>query len=55
LRVGDVITRFDGASVEGRRAAHIGVYLRKLAAGAEVELERRGDSKLTIVAAPIPK
>ena len=55
LREGDVITRFDGASIEGRHAAHIGAYLRRVAAGAAIELERRGTSSLTIVAAPLDR
>ncbi|MFO7562112.1 MAG: carboxypeptidase regulatory-like domain-containing protein [Enhygromyxa sp.] len=52
LRVGDVITRFDGASVEGRQARGMGIYMRKVAAGAKITIERRDDTKLSIVAAP---
>lgn len=53
LRVGDVITSIDGASVEGRRAGHTGIYLRKLAAGDEIAIERRDAATITVVAAPL--
>jgi protocatechuate 3,4-dioxygenase beta subunit len=51
LRVGDVITSIDGASVEGRHARAMGIYTRKVVAGATVVVERRGTAKIEIVAA----
>ena len=49
LRVGDVITSFDGASVEGRRAMHAHQYM-KVTAKDSVTLVRSDGSELTIVA-----
>jgi hypothetical protein len=50
LQMGDVITSIDGASVEGRRASSMGIYMHTLAAGEEIVIERRDASKLTMVA-----
>ncbi len=51
LQIGDVLTAFDGFSIEGRRAAHASRYL-KVAAGDTVVLSRRDADEVTIVAVP---